>query len=193
IASVLDGHIYALDAKTGKVLWTAVNADPLKGQTVTAAPVVVKDKVIIGVSGGEYGVLGYLSAFDVNSGKLVWRAYSAGSDEGLLFDQGKTIDANHQKPVGKNSSLTTWNGDQWKLGGGTTWGWYSYDPKLNLIYYGTGNPSTWNPNQRPGDNKWSMTIMARDLNTGVAKWVYQMTPHDEWDFDGVNEMVLADV
>src|SRR5437870_1865247 len=81
--------------------------------------------------------------------------------------------------TGKDASLKTWKGDQWKIGGGTTWGWYSYDPKLNLVYYGLGNPSTWNPNQRPGDNKWSMTTMARDLNTGVAKWVYQMTPHDE--------------
>src|SRR6516165_2218565 len=193
IASVLDGHIYALDAKTGTLLWTAVNADPLKGQTVTAAPVVVKDKVIIGVSGGEFGVLGYLSAFDAATGKLAWRAYSSGSDEGLLFDPDKTIDANHQKPAGKNSSLSTWSNDQWKLGGGTTWGWYSYDPTLNLIYYGTGNPGTWNPNQRPGDNRWSMSIFARDLDTGVARWVFQMTPHDEWDFDGVNEMVLLDL
>ena len=93
IASILDGHVYALDAKTGKVLWSAVNADPLKGQTVTAAPLVVKDKVIVGVSGGEYGVLGYLSAFDLNTGKLVWRAYSAGPDEGMLFDPAKTINA----------------------------------------------------------------------------------------------------
>ena len=92
-------------------------------------------------------------------------------------------------PVGKDSSLKTWQGDQWKLGGGTTWGWYAYDPKLNLVYYGSGNPGTWNPSQRPGDNKWSMTIFARDLDTGMAKWVYQMTPHDEWDFDGVNEMI----
>jgi lanthanide-dependent methanol dehydrogenase len=192
IASVLDGHIYALDAKSGQVLWTAVNADPLKGQTVTAAPVVVKDKVIIGVSGGEYGVLGYLSAFDVNTGKLVWRGYSAGSDEGLLFDPEKTINANQQKPVGKNSSLSTWSGDEWKLGGGTTWGWYSYDPKLNLIYYGTGNPGTWNPGQRPGDNRWSMSIIARDPDTGVAAWAFQMTPHDGWDYDGVNENILFD-
>jgi len=95
-------------------------------------------------------------------------------------------------PVGRDSSLKTWQGDQWKIGGGTTWGWYSYDPKLNLMYYGSGNPSTWNPVQRPGDNKWSMTIWARDVDTGQAKWVYQMTPHDEWDFDGVNEMILAD-
>ena len=96
------------------------------------------------------------------------------------------------KPVGANSSLKTWQGDQWKIGGGATWGWYSYDPKLNLIYYGSGNPSTWNPKQRPGDNKWSMTIFARDPDTGIAKWVYQMTPHDEWDYDGVNEMILVD-
>ena len=89
-------------------------------------------------------------------------------------------------------SLKTWQGDQWKTGGGCTWGWYSYDPKLDLFYYGSGNPSTWNPKQRPGDNKWSMTIFARNPDTGMAKWVYQMTPHDEWDYDGVNEMILAD-
>jgi lanthanide-dependent methanol dehydrogenase len=190
VASILDGHIYALDAKSGKVLWSAVNADPLKGQTVTAAPVVIKDKVIIGVSGGEFGVLGYLSAFDLNTGKLVWRAYSNGSDEGLLFDPVKTIDANSQKPVGKNSSLNTWRGDEWKLGGGTTWGWYSYDPKLDLLYYGTGNPGSWNPTQRPGANRWSMSIIARNPDTGIAAWAFQMTPHDGWDYDGVNENIL---
>jgi PQQ-dependent dehydrogenase (methanol/ethanol family) len=97
------------------------------------------------------------------------------------------------KPVGKDSSLKTWKGDQWKIGGGTTWGWYSYDKALNLMYYGTGNPSTWNPAQRPGDNKWSMSIWARDVDTGKVKWVYQMTPYDEWDFDGINEMILADI
>ena len=97
------------------------------------------------------------------------------------------------KPVGKDSGTATWEGDQWKIGGGTTWGWYSVDPELNLIYYGTGNPGTWNPVQRPGDNRWSMTIFARDADTGMAKWVYQMTPHDEWDYDGVNEMILADI
>src|SRR5713226_354922 len=192
IASALDGHIYALDAKDGKVLWSAINADPLKGQTVTAAPMVVKDKVIVGVSGGEYGVLGYLSAFDINTGKLAWRAYSAGPDHGMLFDPEKTIDANAQKPVGKDSSLKTWRGDQWKLGGGTTWGWYSYDPKLDLIYYGTGNPGSWNPTQRPGDNKWSMSLIARHPDSGMAVWVFQMTPHDGWDYDGVNENVLFD-
>jgi PQQ-dependent dehydrogenase (methanol/ethanol family) len=191
-ASILDGHIYALDAKTGKVIWTALNADPLKGQTVTTAPVVVKDKLIIGVSGGEYGVLGYLSAFDLKTGKLAWRAYSAGSDEAMIFDPAKTINANLQQPVGKDSSIKTWSGDQWKLGGGTTWGWYSYDPKLNLIYYGTGNPGSWNPTQRPGDNRWSMSIIARNPDTGMAAWAFQLTPHDGWDYDGVNENVLFD-
>jgi len=96
------------------------------------------------------------------------------------------------KPVGKDSSTSTWQGDQWQIGGGTTWGWYSYDPELNLIYYGSGNPSTWNPKQRPGDNRWSMTIWARNLDTGAVKWVYQLTPHDEWDYDSINEVILAD-
>jgi lanthanide-dependent methanol dehydrogenase len=96
------------------------------------------------------------------------------------------------KPIGKDSSLKTWQGDQWKIGGGDTWGWYSYDPELKLMYYGSGNPGTWNPSQRPGDNKWSMTIFARDPDTGMAKWVFQMTPHDQWDYDGVNEMILTD-
>jgi len=99
------------------------------------------------------------------------------------------------KPVGANSSLKTWldNIEAWKTGGGCTWGWYSYDPELNLLYYGSGNPANWNPSMRPGDNRWTTTIFARDVDTGKAKWVYQMTPHDEWDYDGVNEMILADI
>jgi len=189
----LDGTVYALDAKTGKEIWKAKNADPKLGQTLTSAPLVVKNVVLVGVSGGEFGVRGYLSAFDVKTGKLLWRAYSEGPDKDLLFNAKTTINGATQKPVGDNSSLDTWHGDEWKTGGGTTWGWYSYDPKLNLIYYGSGNPGTWNPSQRPGDNRWSMTIFARDPETGEAKWVYQMTPHDGWDYDGVNEMVLVDV
>jgi PQQ-dependent dehydrogenase (methanol/ethanol family) len=129
---------------------------------------------------------------DAASGKQLWRAYSTGPDDQLMFDPDKTIDGATQKPVGKNSSLASWQGDQWKLGGGTTWGWYTYDPKLDLFYYGTGNPGTWNPTQRPGDNKYSMSIIARSPETGKAKWVFQMTPHDGWDFDGVNESILTD-
>ena len=185
-----DATLVAIDAKTGKALWEAKNGDPKKGETGTSAPQVVKDKVLIGISGGEFGAQCHMSAYDAKTGKLAWRAYSEGPDDQIKLDPQKTTE--HGKPVGANSSLKTWEGDQWKIGGGCTWGWISYDPELNLVYYGSGNPSTWNPKQRPGDNKWSMTIFARDADTGMAKWVYQMTPHDEWDFDGVNEMILSD-
>jgi lanthanide-dependent methanol dehydrogenase len=192
LISTLDTHVYALDAKTGKVLWSAQNGDPQLGQTMTIAPLVVHDKVIVGISGGEYGVRGHLTAYDLNTGKLAWRANSVGPDSDILFDPAKTIDAATQQPVGQNSSLKTWMEDGWKLGGGTTWGWYTYDPQLNLVYYGSGNPGTWNPSQRPGDNKWSTSLFARNPDTGVAAWVYQMTPHDAWDYDGINESVLTD-
>ncbi len=185
-----DDKLIALDAKTGKLLWSATNGDPKKGQTGTSAPLVVKDKVLVGTSGGEFGVQCSMTAYDEKTGKQVWKAYSEGPDNEILVDPEKTTALG--KPVGKDSSLKTWQGDQWKIGGGCTWGWISYDPDLNLVYYGSGNPSTWNPKQRPGDNKWSRTIWARNPDTGMAKWVYQMTPHDEWDYDGVNEMILAD-
>ncbi len=185
-----DTTLVALDAKTGKEVWTVKNGDPGKGATGTSAPLVVKDKVLIGISGGEFGVQCHMTAYDLKTGKMAWRAYSEGPDDQIKLDPEKTMALG--KPVGKDSSLKTWQGDQWKIGGGCTWGWTSYDPELNLVYYGSGNPSTWNPKQRPGDNKWSMTIFARDADTGMAKWVYQMTPHDEWDYDGVNEMILSD-
>jgi alcohol dehydrogenase (cytochrome c) len=190
ILNQADANVVALDAKTGKEVWKVANGDPKKAETMTAAPMIVKDKVLVGISGGEFGVLGRITAYNLADGKKVWNAASVGPDDQLLFDD-KTTELG--KPVGKDSSLKTWQGDQWKIGGGTTWGWYSYDPQLNLVYYGSGNPSTWNPVQRPGDNKWSMTIFARNPDTGVAKWVYQMTPHDEWDYDGVNEMILVDI
>jgi PQQ-dependent dehydrogenase (methanol/ethanol family) len=185
-----DTTLVALDAKTGKVVWSVKTDDPGKGATGTSAPFVVKDKVLVGVSGGEFGVRGWVAAYNINDGKQVWRAYSEGPDSDILFDPQKTTVLG--KPVGADSSPQSWQGDQWKIGGGDTWGWISYDPQLNLVYYGSGNPSTWNPKQRPGDNKWSMTIFARDADTGMAKWAYQMTPHDEWDYDGINEMILAD-
>jgi len=193
ILSQADTTVTALDAKTGKVVWQAKNGQATDGsiaESSTSAPMVVKDKVIVGISGAEYGVRGHISAYNLSDGKLAWRGYSTGPDSETLIDPEKTTHLG--KPVGKDSGIGTWEGEQWKTGGGTTWGWYSYDPKLNLIYYGTGNPSTWNPVQRPGDNRWSMTIFARDADTGAAKWLYQMTPHDEWDYDGVNEMILVD-
>jgi PQQ-dependent dehydrogenase (methanol/ethanol family) len=190
-----DSTLLALDANNGKVLWSVKNGDPKVGAVNTNAPHIFKDKVITGISGGEWGVRGFIAAYDINTGKQVWKAYSTGPDEEMLVDPQKTMTwaGGQLQPVGADSSLKTWKGDQWKTGGGTTWGWYSYDKALNLLYYGTGNPSTWNPSQRPGDNKWSMTVFARDLDTGMAKWAYQMTPFDEWDFDGINEMILADI
>lgn len=185
-----DTTLVALDAKTGAAKWSVKNGDPAKGETNTATVTIVKDKVLVGISGGEFGVRGHLTAYSIKDGALAWRAYSTGPDAEMLVDPEKTMVLG--KPIGADSSLTSWEGDQWQIGGGTTWGWVTYDPDLNLVYYGTGNPSTWNPSQRPGDNKWSMTIMARDADTGMAKWFYQKTPHDEWDFDGVNENILAD-
>jgi len=185
-----DTTLVALNAKTGKVVWSVKDGNPKIGETGTSAPLVVKDKVLVGISGGEFGVHCRMTAYDVKTGKRDWIAYSEGPDNQILVDPQKTTALG--KPVGKDSSLKTWKGDQWKIGGGCTWGWISYDPKLDLVYYGSGNPSTWNPSQRPGDNKWSMTIWARNADTGMAKWVYQMTPHDQWDYDGVNEMVLVD-
>jgi len=185
-----DTTLVALDAKTGKVAWSVKNGDASKGQSGTSAPFVIKDKVLVGISGGEFGVRCHVTAYDMKDDKQVWRAYSEGPDDEILIDPEKTTDLG--KPVGKDSSIRTWEGDQWKIGGGCTWGWMAYDPQLNLVYYGSGNPSTWNPSQRPGDNRWSMTIFARNPDTGIAKWVYQMTPHDQWDYDGVNEMILTD-
>ncbi len=191
ILNQADATVVALDAKTGKELWHVKNGDPAKGETMTMAPMIVNDKVYVGISGGEFGTQGRFTAYNLKDGSLAWNAYSVGTDEQLRVDPVKTTSMG--KPIGANSSLSTWQGDQWKTGGGSTWGWFSYDPAAKLVYYGTGNPSTWNPVQRPGDNKWSMTIFARDAETGMAKWVYQMTPHDEWDYDGINEMVLADI
>jgi lanthanide-dependent methanol dehydrogenase len=186
-----DTWLVALDAESGEVVWRARNGDPAHGETNTNAPLVVKDKVITGISGGEYGVRGFVVAYDIATGEEVWKAYSVGPDDEMLVDPEQTTHLG--EPIGANSSLDTWEGEQWRLGGGTTWGWFTYDPELDLLYYGTGNPGTWNPIARPGDNRWSMSLFARNPDTGMAKWVYQMTPHDEWDYDGVNENVLVDL
>ncbi|HEY8127205.1 MAG TPA: PQQ-dependent dehydrogenase, methanol/ethanol family, partial [Hyphomicrobium sp.] len=192
-----DTSLIALDAKTGMELWKVKDDDAKNGASGTGAPLVVKDKVIVGVSGGEFGVRCYITAYDLNSGHKIWRAYSMGPDEDILVDPERTMSLG--KPIGKDSSLNTWNGDQWKIGGGPTWGYMAYDPDLNLIYYGTGNPSTWNPVQRAGrdgkpiDQKWAMTMFARDADTGIARWAYQMTPFDQWDYDGINEPILAEL
>ncbi len=186
-----DTTLVALNAKSGEKVWSVKNGDSKLGQTNTNAPHVMKDKVITGMSGAEFGVRCWINAYGLKDGKRLWRAYSMGPDTDMLVDPVKTTSLG--QPIGADSSLKTWKGDQWKIGGGSVWGWWPYDKERNALYYGTGNPSTWNPVVRPGDNKWSMSIFSRDVDTGLAHWVYQMTPHDEWDYDGINEMILVDM
>lgn len=189
LMGTLDGQVIALDANTGKEIWKVRNADPTKGETMTGPNLVIKDKYIVGVSGGEFGVRGWVAAYNINTGKQEWKARSMGPDSDVMVKP--DFNAAHPEYGRFNQGTETWPGDQWEVGGGTTWGWYAYDPELNLFYYGSGNPGTWNPTPRKGDNKWSMTIWARDPDDGKAKWAYQMTPWDAWDYDGINEMVLT--
>jgi PQQ-dependent dehydrogenase (methanol/ethanol family) len=188
---LLAGDLLALDAKTGKQVYRVKSADYKKGETMTNAPLVIGDVVITGISGGEFGVRGRVTAFSAVDGHELWRGYSTGPDKDVMITA-NTLKSPYPTDQGTDLGVSTWQGDEWQRGGGTTWGWYSYDPELNLFYYGSGNPGVWNPDQRPGDNKWSMSIWARNPQTGEVKWVYQMTPHDAWDYDGVNEMVLFD-
>ena len=153
----------------GDRLWSTVNGDPKSGSTNTNAPIVVGDKVYTGVSGGESGVRGFLAAYNINDGSLVWKAYSTGPDDEVLLDK---------RAILRNSVDVDW---------------HAHDPEENLIFFSTRNPSTWNPVVLSGDNKWSMTLFARDADTGLVKWASQMTPHDERDYDGVNETILADI
>jgi PQQ-dependent dehydrogenase (methanol/ethanol family) len=191
IITTLDDHVVAVDANTGKEIWKTKVGSIDIGETLTMAPLVVHDKVLVGNSGGEMGVRGWLAALDLATGKQAWRAYSTGPDSEVLI--GDRFRPFYKSDSGKDLGVKTWPSDAWKIGGGSVWGWISYDPALNLIYYGTANPGPWNPDQRPGDNKWTSTIFARDPDTGEAVWAYQMTPHDMHDYDGVNELVLVDL
>ena len=155
------------------------------------APIVVNNIVFVGNSGAELGVRGQLTALDAHTGKILWKAYSTGSDADVRI--GPDFKPFYAKDRGKDLGIKTWTPGQWKLGGGTIWGWISYDPELNLIYYGTGNPGVWNPDMRPGDNKWSITIWARNPETGMAKWAFQIEPHDGFDYDEIMENVLVDM
>ena len=191
IYNLLDNHTIAVDANTGKEVWRTKLGDVNKGATMTMAPLIVRDKVLVGNSGGEMGVRGWITALRVSDGKQVWQAFSTGPDADVKI--GPSFKPFYASMQGKDMGVKTWPRDQWKIGGGTVWGWVSYDPDLNLIYYGTSNPGTWNPDLRPGDNLWSTSIFARDPDTGEAKWAWQATPHDEWDFDDVNESIVVDL
>lgn len=191
IYNLLDSHTVAVDAETGREVWRTKTGEINRGGTTTMAALVVKDKVIVGNSGGELGVRGWVLALDVGTGREVWRAYNTGPDRDVRI--GPQFRAWYAKDRGTDLGVRTWPPGQWKLGGSTVWGWVSYDPGLDLIYYGTGNPGVWNPDLRPGDNKWSLSIFARDPDDGMARWAYQVTPHDAWDYDEIMENVLVDL
>ena len=170
----LDAHLVALDAKNGRPLWNVTVGDPKLGYSITMAPLVVKDKVLVGVGGGEYGIRGFIAAFDAKTGKEAWRFYTI--------------------PGPGEPGHDTWKGDAWKTGGGSIWVTPSYDPALNLTYWGVGNPGPdWNPDQRPGDNLYTDSVVALDADTGTLKWHFQFTPNDAYDYDSVQVAVLADI
>jgi PQQ-dependent dehydrogenase (methanol/ethanol family) len=189
--NTLDMQTIALDAATGKELWRTRLGNFDHGETMTMAPLVVKGKVLVGNSGGELGVRGWLTALDANSGRIAWRAYSTGPDKDVLI--GPNFKPYYKKDQGKDLGVSSWPANAWKIGGGTVWGFLSYDPEADLVYYGTGNPGPWNPEQRPGDNKWTSGVFARRPDTGEARWYYQLSQHDLHDYDGVNENVVIDL
>jgi lanthanide-dependent methanol dehydrogenase len=191
IFNTLDNRTIALDAATGAERWTVTLGEINRGESMTMAPLVVKDKVLVGNSGGEFGVRGWLTALDRRTGKTVWRAYSTGPDRDVLI--GPRFKPFYEMDRGRDLGVSSWPPDAWHTGGGTVWGWISYDPALNLVYYGTSNPGPWNAEQRPGDNKWTAGIFARDADTGDARWFYQWSPHDQYDYDGTNEQILVDL
>ena len=170
----LDAHLIAIDAKTGKALWNTVVGDVKSGYSITMAPLIVKDQVLVGVGGGEYGIRGFVAAFNPQTGKETWRF--------------------NVIPGPGEPGFESWNGDDWKTGGGSVWTMGSYDPVLNLVYFGTGNPGPdWNPAQRPGDNLYTDSVVALDPETGKLKWHFQFTPNDGNDYDSTQVPVLADM
>ena len=189
--NTLDDHTIALDAATGKLVWDTKVGDINLGETMTMAPLVVKGKVLVGDSGGEMGIRGWLKALDENSGNVAWTAYHTGPDKDVLI--GPNFKPFYAKDRGKDLGVGSWPPDMWKIGGGTMWGWISYDPDLDLVFYGTANPGPWNPEVRLGDNKWTSTLFARKPETGEAVWAYQLSQHDVHDYDGINEQILVDL
>jgi alcohol dehydrogenase (cytochrome c) len=170
----LDGHLVAIDAAGGRPLWNVALGDPALGYSITMAPLAVKDKILVGVGGGEYGIRGFVAAFDPATGKELWRFYTI--------------------PGPGERGHETWSGDTWKTGGGSVWMTPSYDPALNLTYWGIGNPGPdWNAALRPGDNLFTDSVIALDADTGTLKWHFQFTPNDTYDYDSVQVAVLADI
>ena len=217
-----NGTLVALNAKTGALAWQVQVNDPKTGATNTNAPQIIKDKVLTGCAGGEFGVRCFIAAYYLKDGALAWKAYSTGSDAEVMIGadfnkanpqysalsvyedvNGGNKQGGSFKPLAVEKvkinetelGTRTWlkpqqEKDGWQNGGGAVTGYFSFDAKTNLVYYGTGNPGVWNPDVRPGDNKWASSVFARDVDTGMAKWAMQTTPHDEWDYDATNEVIL---
>ncbi len=187
IFATLDAQLVALNKDTGKVVWKDKIDDYAAGYSATAAPLIVKGLVITGVSGGEFGVQGRMEARDAKTGKMVWMRPTVEGHMGYKWVNGEKVEN------GISGTLNaTWTGDLWKTGGAATWNGATYDPDTNLVFAGTGNPAPWNSHLRPGDNLFSSATVAIDPDTGKIVWHYQTTPHDGWDFDGVNEFVSFD-
>jgi len=188
----LDSHTLAVDAETGRLKWKTRVWDYTRGETMTMAPFVVGNMVIVGNSGAEFGARGGVAALDASTGAIAWKALATGPDKDVLIDPA-VFKPFYPQYRGKDLGLHSWPGDGWKIGGGGTWGWISYDPEQNLIFHGTSNPSPWNHEARPGDNLWTDAVFARDPRTGKAHWAYQYSPHDLWDHSGVNENIVLDL
>jgi lanthanide-dependent methanol dehydrogenase len=191
VFNTLDNQTIAVDAVSGAEIWRNKLGDINRGESMTMAPLIVRDLVYVGNSGGEFGVRGWITALNLGDGSIAWRAYSTGPDADVLI--GDRFRPFYPSDQGRDLGVTSWPPDQWRIGGGTVWGWISYDPERDWIFYGTANPGSWNPAHRPGDNKWTSGIFARDARTGEAVWFYQFVPHDEHDYDAVNENVLVDL
>jgi PQQ-dependent dehydrogenase (methanol/ethanol family) len=190
VFNTLDGQTIALDAATGKELWRTPLGNIRIGETITMAPLIAGGKVFVGNSGGEFGVRGWLVALNLKDGSRAWKAWNTGPDKDVLI--GPDFRPFYPQDRGQDLGVKTWPPGKWKQGGGNVWGWVSYDPEQRLVIYGTANPGPWNPDQRPGENKWTSGVFARDVDTGKARWFYQFSPHDLYDHDGINEMILVD-
>jgi PQQ-dependent dehydrogenase (methanol/ethanol family) len=203
VFNTLDGYVHALDAESGELVWRVQNGNVNRAETITMAPLIAGGKVLVGVSGGEFGVRGYITAYDLETGDRLWRWHNTGPDEEVGIKE--RFKAPYDWLEGEDLGVKTWPKNQWRIGGSTVWGWLSYDPELNLVYYGTANPGTWNPSLRRGEgdrqdldqvkwaNMWSLTAMARDLDTGELAWAYQYTPHSMLDHDSTQEHILVDL
>ena len=198
VYNTLDDTTVAVDATSGAQVWQTTLADPHTGVTTNGATLIVPNQavpgswlVIVGSSSGEMGVRGWVKALDLMTGALKWTAYTTGSDADVMI--GANYKPFYLKDKGVDQGISSWDADKWKQGGSSAWGYMTYDSTNDLLFYGTSQPGVWNADQRPGDNKWGASIFARKASTGAAIWAYQVTPHDQWDYDAISESTPLDL